>query len=55
MIYDNKFDPLQEISDSLTPNDKYENFVNGRGSRINTNQTKNKIQGGTIKADIYSK
>ena len=24
----NKFDALQEISDTLTPNDKYENFVN---------------------------
>ena len=23
-----KFDPLQEISETLTPNDKYENFVN---------------------------
>ena len=23
----NKFDPLQEISETLTPNDKYENFV----------------------------
>ena len=24
----NKFDALQEISETLTPNDKYENFVN---------------------------
>ena len=24
----NKFNPLQEISETLTPNDEYENFVN---------------------------
>ena len=24
----NKFDPLQEISETVTPNDEYENFVN---------------------------
>ena len=28
IIFKNKFDALQEISETQTPNDEYENFVN---------------------------
>ena len=41
----NNFDAIQEISETLTSYDEYENFVNGpnkSGGRMHTNQTKSK-------------
>ena len=37
----NKFDTLQEISETYTPNDEYENFVSAH--MYHTNQIKSQI------------